>query len=499
MAGLYGIADFANEFNKVRDDSLDSGFKAKNRMRADYLADYMIPGTLSTIDEQTYKAQQQALINREGFGDFVDKGLYGIKKDAEQAKDDYSTYLSTAIDNKQNAINKARRASLASGIDLHKVEADDYIARLRQQAIANGLTNELDIKRWIYDNADPDKVRANPQLADMLFQGRRTDELNNAKSSLGLGYVDPQSIKFLQSMNSPQISLAGANDLVITLPDGTVLKNPLNQIGSNNVIDALYGYNPTGLGTMQANVAKAHAQIAADQAKAGAWRQSRAGDKKDDNTSNMGSTSSTNSVVFGGSSNPPYGLGGTSSQPTQQSAPKPPSTQAAPSYYQPPPNLNSNEQSFLNIPQAPIVPKVSPTGDEEVDRNINVSNQKIADDIFEKKQQLAELQNRIDVANADIEEKRKKIASNEAVIQDLTSKLKIVIGDDQKFINNRINALMSENKKLNASISLKERELNKTGIGLAINRLQSSISRQEQQLSSNLKQYGVTEATLVGN
>lgn len=499
MAGLYGIADFTNEFNKVRDDSLDSGFKAKNRMRADYLADYMIPGTLSTIDAQTYKAQQQALINREGFGDFVDKGLYGIRRSAEKAKDDYDTYIKTAGDLQQQEINKARRASLASGIDLHKVEADDYIARLRQQAIANGLTNELDIKRWIYDNADPDKVRANPQLADMLFQGRRTDELNNAKSSLGLGYVDPQSIKFLQSMDGTKISLDNKGNVLFTYPDNSTSSYPINAIGSNNIIDAIYGGNPAGLGSAQSNVAKVNAQIAKDQAKAVAWRQSRAGAKQDANTSNVGSTNSTNSVVFGGSSNPPYGLGGTQS--TAQPTPQAPSTQAAPSYYQPPSPLNNNEQSSLNlnIPQAPIVPKVSPTGDAEVDRNINVSNQNIADDIFEKKQQLAELQNRIDVANADIEEKRKKIASNEAVIQDLTSKLKIVIGDDQKFINNRIDALLSENKKLNASISLKERELNKTGIGLAINRLQSSIARQEQQLSSNLKQYGVTESALVGN
>ncbi|SIO50487.1 hypothetical protein SAMN05444172_2572 [Burkholderia sp. GAS332] len=154
MAGYYGIADFADGFNNVRDNALDSGFRAKQRMRDDWLGDYRMPG-------QMLGADADALAN-------------GIKNDTlNQGYDSMVQY----------GVNNANLNAQKSGINLDKLAADETMTRLTNEARAAGHVNPSDIATYIRSNIEPDQLSANQHLGEAL----RVQEARAAQQSLNLG------------------------------------------------------------------------------------------------------------------------------------------------------------------------------------------------------------------------------------------------------------------------------------------------------------------------
>ena len=133
---LYGLANFASDFNRVRDDSLLSGFRAKQAMRDDWLGDCQMPDRMLATD--------------------VDALGNSIK---------YDTLNNGYDDMVQTGLNTAQLGAQQSGVNLRKAQADNTVAGLRSQAIRNGMTNESDIAGYVAQNVDPAEAATNPYLS----------------------------------------------------------------------------------------------------------------------------------------------------------------------------------------------------------------------------------------------------------------------------------------------------------------------------------------------
>ncbi|QUO23823.1 hypothetical protein KEH57_09490 [Burkholderia cenocepacia] len=154
----YGLADFAGGFNRVRDDVLDSGFRAKQRMRDDWLADYQMP-------ERMLASDAGALSN-------------SLKVDSlDQGYDDMLNY----------GLNRAALGAQTSGVNLRMAQADNTLASLRAQAINQGLNNDADIAQYIASNLDPAETAANPYLAGSAFDARQAANRRLLAMGAGLG------------------------------------------------------------------------------------------------------------------------------------------------------------------------------------------------------------------------------------------------------------------------------------------------------------------------
>lgn len=158
MAGLYGIANFADDFNRVRDSALDSGFKAKERMRQDWLGDYRMPEQMTASDAAMAASSIKADTLNQGYDDLVQRG-----------------------------VNKATLGARQSGIDLDKLSADETMRRLQGQAVQEGYTSPEDIASYVKMNMDYAEMAANPYLAEQVLgsQRRAGQQLINLGSALG--------------------------------------------------------------------------------------------------------------------------------------------------------------------------------------------------------------------------------------------------------------------------------------------------------------------------
>lgn len=140
----YGLAGFASDFNRVRDDALDSGFRAKQRMREDWLSDYQMPGQMLGADANELSNSLKYDTLNQGYGDMLKYGL-----------------------------NNAALGVTTSGVNLHQAQADDTLARLRAQAVKSGLTTDTDIANYVANNIDPAEAAANPYLANAGYAAQQ--------------------------------------------------------------------------------------------------------------------------------------------------------------------------------------------------------------------------------------------------------------------------------------------------------------------------------------
>jgi hypothetical protein len=139
MANYYGIADFAGGFNRVRDDSLNSGFRAKKHMRDDWIDDYQIPEKMLNSDVNTLNKSIAYDTLNQGYGDLVNYGL-------------------------NNAATGARK----SGIQLDQLMAQQDFDRLLSDAYASGARNETEALKYLQNQGDW-IARANPYLKQKLY------------------------------------------------------------------------------------------------------------------------------------------------------------------------------------------------------------------------------------------------------------------------------------------------------------------------------------------
>lgn len=142
--GYYGLANFASDFNTVRDNALDSGFRAKQKMRDDWLGDYQMPDKMLSSDVDALGNSIKFDTLNQGYGDMVQTGL-----------------------------NTAQLGAQQSGVNLHKAQADNTIAGLRSSAIRNGLTTESDIANYVAQNVDPAEAATNPYLSNATWTGQQ--------------------------------------------------------------------------------------------------------------------------------------------------------------------------------------------------------------------------------------------------------------------------------------------------------------------------------------
>jgi soluble lytic murein transglycosylase-like protein len=158
MAGYSGIAAYAGDFNRVRDDALESSYRAKQRHRDDWLADYRMPEQLA-----------ESSANR-----------LGHAIDADTRTRAYDAYVGAGVDT-------ARRGAREAGIQLDKVVADQTLARLRSEATRRGAQSDADIAEYVGAHVDPAEVAANPYLSDAVLGQRRQagQQLLNLGSALG--------------------------------------------------------------------------------------------------------------------------------------------------------------------------------------------------------------------------------------------------------------------------------------------------------------------------
>lgn len=478
----YGIANFANDFNKVRDDALDSGFKAKNRMRADYLADYAMPGALATIDNKTEQALQDALVRHYGFDDFVEKGLADAGLEYAKANDKLATYLETADDLHNTAVNQARKDRLGSGINLQKVEAEDYIKQLRQQALASGLTNSLDIERWIYQNANPERLRTNPYLSDMLYQGRTSAELSNIKAQGALGMTDGTSANFLNP-NAPQVQYRDHN-YVITNPDGTTSEFPVLGTGSNAIYSAIYGMDPSGLDAAQQARFKAENERLTNQQKAQAWAQARG---KDGDNNGQPSTQNTSSVVFSGGNAPYLPPQGTNPTPVAPPTVEPKVTPAP-----------APQAPYLPPEEVKTVPNVQPTNDAQINSSINERHQDLVDNLSANEFKLAEIKANYEEKNNRINQSQQKIAENDRLIGELSKTLDKLLPEDRNIAEQRIRDLQLANNRYMASINAEKQSMMSTNYPRLIGTLERLIDEKKQKLASFRQTYGIADNQVAG-
>jgi soluble lytic murein transglycosylase-like protein len=143
MAG-YGIAAYAGDFNRVRDDAFESGYRAKQRHRDDWLADYRLPEQLA-----------ESSANR-----------LGHEIDADTRSRAYDAYVGAGV-------NTAARNARESRINLDKVVAEQTLARLRGEASQRGAQSDADIADYVHAHVDPAEVAANPYLSDAVLGQRR--------------------------------------------------------------------------------------------------------------------------------------------------------------------------------------------------------------------------------------------------------------------------------------------------------------------------------------
>lgn len=154
----YGIAGFAGDFNKVRDDALMSGVNAKNKMRDSYLADYHVPEKMLASDANALNNSIKYDTLNTGYNDMVQTGVNKASMDAQQ-----------------------------SGVNLDKLAADQSIQKLRAEAAQQGMTNPADISRYVFSNLPPEQVAANPYLTNAALEQQRAAGQMQANLGSALG------------------------------------------------------------------------------------------------------------------------------------------------------------------------------------------------------------------------------------------------------------------------------------------------------------------------
>lgn len=466
--GYYGIADFANQFNKVREDALDSGFKAKNRFRADYLADYQMPGALAAIDARTAKAQQLAEVHQRGYDDFVNKGLYGIAKEAAQAKNDYDTYQATAPYLQQGSIHQAKKKSLDSSIDLQNIEAKSQIDAWRQAAIHSGFSNESDIQRFIYAKAQEYKG-ANPYILNFAHQSRTQTELGNALSSAALGGSDTDAQQFLNPNRT--VAYDGEGNYVITLADDQQVTIPTDAVSSDAVIKAAMTGDTTGLINAQEAIKKHQNALEVEAYKASLKQNPSVSYPTGAPTA---PTMKSAAAAFGGGE-PPIRAGSSNKE-----EPKTELTESA--------KVNEAKMEAVNyVPY--LAEHKANTGSKELDARINSDIERDNKVLVNLSKDLNATEKRFNESLVNVENLQKEIA-------DINSELTII---DQQIQNNpgmKVNGLAAKKKlseklvKLNRDIDRAKKIMN--GFAQVLNSKKQDYLMQQQKVAQIDQFYGIS-------
>ncbi|WP_333679855.1 lytic transglycosylase domain-containing protein [Dyella sp.] len=172
MAAYPGIAAYASDFNRARDDSLLSGERAQAAHRQNWLENYQMPEKMAQSTANYLGNAIKAGTLSGGYGDYVNAGIADAQRSARESK-----------------------------INLGKVVAGQTMARLRGEATARGAKSPEEIAEYVHKNIDPAEVAANPYLADaVLGQRQQTgQQMLNLGMALGGDLGDAMANRGLQT------------------------------------------------------------------------------------------------------------------------------------------------------------------------------------------------------------------------------------------------------------------------------------------------------------
>ncbi|MBN3777449.1 hypothetical protein G3O06_07775 [Burkholderia sp. Ac-20345] len=156
--GYYGIADAAGDFSRTRNSDLMSGVDAYDKMTDAFMKGYQVPERMLASDANALGNSIKFDTLNQGYDDMVQAGTNTAATNAEQ-----------------------------TGVNLHKLAADDSIQTLRAQAAQQGITNPVDVANYVSNNLAPEQVAANPYLQNAATDYRRIAGLQQTNLGAALG------------------------------------------------------------------------------------------------------------------------------------------------------------------------------------------------------------------------------------------------------------------------------------------------------------------------
>ncbi|KVE31078.1 hypothetical protein WS68_17515 [Burkholderia sp. TSV86] len=156
--GYYGISDFAGGFSRDRNSDLTSGLDAYDKMTDAFMKGYRVPEQMLASDSNALGNSIKFDTLNQGYDDMVQAGTNTAEANAQQ-----------------------------TGVNLHKLAADQSIQTLRAQAAQQGITNPVDVANYVSSNLAPEQVAANPYLQNAATDYRRIAGLQQTNLGAALG------------------------------------------------------------------------------------------------------------------------------------------------------------------------------------------------------------------------------------------------------------------------------------------------------------------------
>ncbi|WP_059946471.1 hypothetical protein [Burkholderia ubonensis] len=135
-----------------------SGVNAYDKMTDAFMKGYQVPERMLASDANALGNSIKFDTLNQGYDDMVQAGTNTAAANAQQ-----------------------------TGVNLHKLAADDSIQALRAQAAKQGITNPVDVANYVSNNLAPEQVAANPYLQNAATDYRRIAGLQQTNLGAALG------------------------------------------------------------------------------------------------------------------------------------------------------------------------------------------------------------------------------------------------------------------------------------------------------------------------
>ncbi|KVD35419.1 hypothetical protein WI84_16245 [Burkholderia ubonensis] len=135
-----------------------SGVNAYDKMTDAFMKGYQVPERMLASDANALGNSIKFDTLNQGYDDMVQAGTNTAAANAQQ-----------------------------TGVNLHKLAADDSIQTLRAQAAQQGITNPVDVANYVSNNLAPEQVAANPYLQNAATDYRRIAGLQQTNLGAALG------------------------------------------------------------------------------------------------------------------------------------------------------------------------------------------------------------------------------------------------------------------------------------------------------------------------
>ncbi|KVT91862.1 hypothetical protein WK59_03760 [Burkholderia ubonensis] len=137
---------------------MTSGLDAYDKMTDAFMKGYRVPEQMLASDSNALGNSIKFDTLNQGYDDMVQAGTNTAAANAQQ-----------------------------TGMNLHKLVADNSIQTLRAQAAQQGITNPVDVANYVSNNLPPEQVAANPYLQNAATDYRRIAGLQQTNLGAALG------------------------------------------------------------------------------------------------------------------------------------------------------------------------------------------------------------------------------------------------------------------------------------------------------------------------